>query len=821
MASPARTATRTAVRTALASALVATAVGLAAPAQHAPAATPTAHTGPAGVLHTVAVPTGADPAERALAARATEAFSMVGITWDDPYAQLSGTAEVRTRSSASGKWSGWHALDADARTPEAGPDHTGRGLRAGTQPLWTGASDGVQARITGAHGTALPQGLRVELVDPNGGTSSRTAMSNTAAEATAAGQPPITSRAAWGADESIVADPPTYTTDTKAVFVHHTAGTNDYTCAASASIIRGILTYHVKSNGWNDIGYNFLVDKCGTLFEGRAGGVDKPVYGAHTYGFNTDTSGIAVLGDYNTATTTPVVRESIAKLAAWKLGLYGINPSGTVVMAAGADNGKFTAGQLVTMNRISGHRDGYPTECPGNNLYADLPAIRTLATDVNSPSLAGDYNRDGHADLAAGIPQATVGGFAGAGQVSVVPGARSGPYAAARTALTQDSAGVPDASEAGDAFGAATAYGDLDHDGYADLIVGAPGEERTDDATDEGALTVFRGNPNGLAAEATSISPKQSGDRFGAALATGDFDGDGSADILAVAAGSGRAYAVDGADRTLSAPAVLAEGPIQDTDIATGDFDYDGYTDAALTFRTETGSSLAVLRGSAEGLRTADLSVLAGAGGRSVAAGDLNGDGYADLAVGRPDARNGGEIATYHGSADGLTTTGAPVLGQSTPGVPGGAEEGDGLGSSVAIGDTDGDGYADVLAGLPGENLTVGGVDQADAGAVLLLHGSPTGLTATDSATYNTDQTGVPGAAEAADRLGSAVALADFTGDGYADLGIGSDGENGPDGTVLTLNSGPTGVTPASGLYFGPTTLGATAGSHIGDVLAR
>nr|WTB34319.1 peptidoglycan recognition protein [Streptomyces sp. NBC_00830] len=440
MASPARTAARTAARAAVAAAVVLAALGLTAPAQSAQAA----HTGPTGTLHTVAVPAGTDPAQRALAARATEAFSMVGVTWDDPYAQLGGTAEVHTRSSESGKWSGRRALDTDARTPESGPDHARHGLRAGTQPLWTGASDGVQARLTGAHGKTLPQGLRVELVDPDGGTSSTqstlsattaqataaeattaqataaeattaqaTAAEATTAQATAAGQPPITSRAAWGADESIVVDPPTSTTDTKAVFVHHTAGTNDYTCAESASIIRGILTYHVKSNGWNDIGYNFLVDKCGTLFEGRAGGIDKPVYGAHTYGFNTDTSGIAVLGDYNTVTTTPVVRESIAKLAAWKLGLYGINPSGTVVMAAGADNGKFTAGQLVTMNRISGHRDGYPTECPGNNLYADLPAIRTLATDVNSPSPAGDYNRDGHADLAAGIPQATLGAAAG------------------------------------------------------------------------------------------------------------------------------------------------------------------------------------------------------------------------------------------------------------------------------------------------------------------------------------------------------------------------------------------------------------------------
>ncbi|MFI6864531.1 transposase [Streptomyces sp. NPDC050421] len=149
-----------------------------------------------------------------------------------------------------------------------------------------GPSDGVQARITG---TRLPDGLRVDLVDPDGGTPrARTANTAAAATATAAGVPAITSRPEWGADELLVADPPTYTTDTKAVFVHHRAGTNDYTCAESASVIRGILTYHVKSNGWNDIGYNFFVDKCGTLFEGRAGGIDRPVYGAHTYGFNTE-----------------------------------------------------------------------------------------------------------------------------------------------------------------------------------------------------------------------------------------------------------------------------------------------------------------------------------------------------------------------------------------------------------------------------------------------------------------------------------------------------------------------------------------------------
>jgi uncharacterized protein with LGFP repeats len=332
-------------------------------------------------VHTVRVPDG-DPHERSLAPRTTEPFSMIGVTWDDPAAALDGTAQVRTRARESGEWSAWHALDTDVRTPETGPDHHRAGVRGGTQPLWTGPSDGVQVRVSGPR---LPEGLRVELVDPDGGSDAvhttvvEPDVVGPAAGAPDAERPAVTSRSAWGADESLVKDPPTYTTDTRAMFVHHTAGTNDYTCSESASIVRGVFLYHVRSNGWNDIGYHFLVDKCGTVFEGRAGGIDKPVLGAHTYGFNTGTSSISVLGDYGETTANTAVRESVAKVAAWKLGLYGIDPTGTVVLTAGADNGTYMAGQKATLHRISGHRDGYPTECPGRHLYDDLPEIRTLA----------------------------------------------------------------------------------------------------------------------------------------------------------------------------------------------------------------------------------------------------------------------------------------------------------------------------------------------------------------------------------------------------------------------------------------------------------
>ncbi|MEV0638618.1 hypothetical protein AB0I77_27495 [Streptomyces sp. NPDC050619] len=191
---------------------------------------------------------------------------MISVTWSDAQATLGGTAQIRTRSATTGRWSPWRGFELDFQPPELGTERAADDLRGGTEPLWVGPSDGVQARITGAK---LPAGLRVDLIDPDSGE--KESAPAPAGAATAAGQPDIVPRSGWGADESIVADPPTYTTDTKAVFVHHTAGTNDYTCAESASIIRGIFVYHVRSSGWNEIGYNFLVDKCGTVFEGRAG----------------------------------------------------------------------------------------------------------------------------------------------------------------------------------------------------------------------------------------------------------------------------------------------------------------------------------------------------------------------------------------------------------------------------------------------------------------------------------------------------------------------------------------------------------------------
>ncbi|WP_435842685.1 peptidoglycan recognition protein family protein [Streptomyces fradiae] len=218
-------------------------------------------------------------------------------------------------------------------------------------------------------------------------------------------RPPITSRAGWGADESISPEAPGYLPGgkIKAVVVHHTAESNTYTCEQAPAVVRGIYAYHVKQLGWKDIGYNFLVDKCGTVYEGRKGGVDRPVQGAHAYGFNAETTGISVLGTYTDASPSQAALVSVARVAAWKLGQYGVDPAATTTLTAG-DAGRsysgrtWSKGAQVSFPVIHGHRDGYNTQCPGNAFYGKLPALRSWAagpvaglavTSVTGASLAG------------------------------------------------------------------------------------------------------------------------------------------------------------------------------------------------------------------------------------------------------------------------------------------------------------------------------------------------------------------------------------------------------------------------------------------------
>ncbi|MFF4166101.1 N-acetylmuramoyl-L-alanine amidase [Streptomyces sp. NPDC001741] len=194
-------------------------------------------------------------------------------------------------------------------------------------------------------------------------------------------RPRIVTRKGWGADESLRERAFAYTSTVKAAFVHHSATGNNYTCAQAPSVLRSIYRYHVKSSGWRDFGYNFAVDKCGNIYEGRAGGVSKAVLGAHTLGFNTNSMGIAVLGTYSSKNPPAAAVTAIAKLTAWKLGLFGRNPKGKVTLVSGG-SGKYKKGGKAKLNVISGHRDGFATECPGIRLYKKLGTARTSSAKL-------------------------------------------------------------------------------------------------------------------------------------------------------------------------------------------------------------------------------------------------------------------------------------------------------------------------------------------------------------------------------------------------------------------------------------------------------
>ncbi|WP_053142471.1 peptidoglycan recognition protein family protein [Streptomyces ambofaciens] len=191
-------------------------------------------------------------------------------------------------------------------------------------------------------------------------------------------RPSITTRRGWGANEKLREKKFVYTKKVKAAFVHHSATGNNYTCSQAPSVIRSIYRYHVNSMGWRDVGYNFLVDKCGKIYEGRAGGVSKAVLGAHTMGFNSNSMGIAVLGTYSSKKPSSAAVKAIARLTAWKLGLYGMNPRGKTYLKSGGGN-LYRKGKNVRLNVISGHRDGFATSCPGKKLYAKLGTSRSTA----------------------------------------------------------------------------------------------------------------------------------------------------------------------------------------------------------------------------------------------------------------------------------------------------------------------------------------------------------------------------------------------------------------------------------------------------------
>ncbi|MER7490678.1 FG-GAP-like repeat-containing protein [Streptomyces sp. NPDC126497] len=639
-------------------------------------------------------------------------------------------------------------------------------------------------------------------------------------------KPPIITQAEWGASTDYDGTP-SYGTEIKAAVVHHTGvdSDNSVSCADSRARMRSIQQEHF-ARGYYDIGYNFVVDRCGQIFEGRSGGMDLPVVGAHDVGFNTDTLGISYIGNFESARPSRAALDSIARVVAWKFGMYGIDPTGKVTLTSGTEAGvtgnKIDKGKSVTLPRVFGHRDTNYTACPGANLYPKLSLIAALAkTPGVSHALAtSDHNRDGLADLVAGTPKASSGG-----SVTVVPGGLNGPVTAAKRTLTQSSPGVPGSNESGDGFGTSTAWGDVNGDGHADLAIGLPGEDDTSGHKDRGSVVVMYGPELETGFSYSTSGVTQTGAKLGTTVAVGDFDGDGRADVFAAGTGRGgnwNARHTDGA--TTYGTLTGSTGSVSYLDAASGDFNRDGYADIALNYRDAGGVGRVVrFAGSASGLTKAG--VISVKGGRSIAAGDFNGNGYDDIVIGQPVAAesggstSGGRITMVLGTSSGFTTSGMRTLHQDTSGVPGGNESGDALGTSVSAGDYNRDGYADVLVGAPGEDLTRAGANRKDAGQALLFRGSSSGLTGSGAVSVSQDTSGVPGSTESGDRFGSAVSLTDLSGYGRADLTVGAEGEDTSDGVLLYVPSNSSGLGYGDSYAFGKGTLGLAADLRLGRTL--
>ncbi|MGE5617363.1 MAG: peptidoglycan recognition protein [Candidatus Woesearchaeota archaeon] len=306
--------------------------------------------------------------------RAPRRFALVGIEWSSPRG-----AGVELRAQApDGRWSPWVIASALGHDGDGQPTD---GSLFG-EPVWTGPAIRVQLR------TDRPiAGVRVHFVSANLGPGAGAAAAlphATPVLDAGPGQPPIIARRGWAGGAAQPRHLPEYG-HIKLAFVHHTVNPNGYGPGAVPAMLRAIFDYHVHVRGWWDIGYNFIVDAYGRVWEGRAGGVDMAVVGAQAGAYNTESTGVAMLGDFMNVVPSPAAMQALEQLLAWKLSLHGVPATGrttVIVDPKDAYYTRFRPGAHVSLPRIAGHRDGDLTDCPGNALYASLQSVRSKVSQL-------------------------------------------------------------------------------------------------------------------------------------------------------------------------------------------------------------------------------------------------------------------------------------------------------------------------------------------------------------------------------------------------------------------------------------------------------
>lgn len=523
-------------------------------------------------------------------------FATVGVTWATGQRLGATDVFIDVRTEDNGVWSEWQQVNYD---PDHDPDHDpdpgteGPGVKSGTDAMVVGDVDAVQARATTNTGYA-PKDLSLAIVDPGkdvapveeapaidtgalessdssdssstDGTTGSTGTAPTYGDAASlsaalpadrmavAPRPQIYSRAQWGADERLRDPSSLHYGKIETSFVHHTVNANDYTKDQVPSILRGIYAYHTQSRGWSDIGYNFLVDRFGRIWEGRYGGVDKPVVGAHTVGYNEESFAMSAIGNYEIAQPSQAMINAYAALFAWKLSLAGI----------AADDPKIWV-QDRYLQAINGHRDADQTACPGKYLYAKLPEIRKLAAAIQQ----GAPTSEPPPPSGPGTPlNANISGS-------------DWPDLVVRDAQTHDAIVVRTLGQMGfdDGVSAATKWsgkdlvapaGDLDGDKVGDLMA------RT---ASTGETTLYLGTVDGTLRPTDTVYHRFAG--LDQLTGAGDFDGRGNNDLIGRDADSGRLLLFPGRGDGSFGKAVRLSDDWSSYDLTAGvdDLDGDGHPD--------------------------------------------------------------------------------------------------------------------------------------------------------------------------------------------------------------------------------------------------